>query len=386
MKKFSRILITVILPDFNLMNRYSAVASVVYSFASLLKKDGFDVYINDLNIVDWESNDGNFNKYPAETKYRFASFFSKKLREFVKDVLAVIKIRNLKLKILKNPRPDLIISWITYRNSFGVDFSKIWNVPLVSIYDNPIAEEYLYLKGFYPILKFNVEYHEKRSVLGSNSLIVYSNAVKDYLDSKYSIKCKIYFKAFTDFKRMEPVENIKDYQSINFGYIGSFFNWHKLDDLIEAFQNISNRHSNCKLYLIGDGPEFERIKAKVNNTSIILTGKKDGSELANLIKNIHVGIISNSLWFHAPVKFFQYSATKLVVLSKKTPTILELSCDHECFLFFDSKQELEQSMEYIINNSSKIDIWVKQSSDFIKDNYSENAYLDFFYEIFENIQ
>lgn len=386
MKKGNRILITAIAPEFNLMNRYSAVASVIYSFASLLSKEGHDVYVNEHSMATWEAM-----KVKTETvessiaSIPFIKYIPKRLREFIKDRISVSRNRKLKNRILQIPKPDIIISWVTSRNSYAVDFKNIWKAKLISIYDNPLTEEYKYLNGFNPSFTSRIEFHEKRSIQRSNALVLYSTAVKDYLISKYPIHSKIYYKAFTDFKRMSFKEYNRDTSIINFAYIGSFFNWHKIDDLIEVFQRVNKKYSNSRLYLIGNGPEFNRIHSQTNDENIIFTGRKDGKELDELMEKIHVGIISFALWFHAPVKFFQYSAAKLVVISLKTPTILELSQNNDCYMFFESKSDLENNMTKILDDPSKIDATGELSRRYVAENFSEENYKSFFNDIIENL-
>lgn len=388
MKRYNRILISIVSPDFNLMNRYSAVACVIYSFASVLQKNGYDVYVNEKNILDWEKlalpNAAISASKPSKL-FKVMRFFPKQLREVVKDALAILKNGKTIKKIFEIPKPDIVISWVTYRDSSGVDFAKKWNTPLIAIYDNPLAEEYTFLNGFSPFWESNITYHEKRSLTSADALILYSPAVKTYLEKKYTINGTVYFNAFTDFLRMQFENQKKDLSIINFAYIGSFFNWHKIDDLIFAFEAVNLKYPNCKLYLVGDGPEFNRINSTVNNKNIVFTGKKDGKELDLLMQDIHVGIISNALWFQAPVKFFQYSAANLLVISKNTPTILELSKGEECYLFFDTKEELESQMLNVMANPLKIERFGEKAGDFIKHNYSEVNYLKFFNEIFESI-
>lgn len=388
MKKYNRILITIISPDFNLMNRYSAVACVIYSFASVLQKNGFEVFVNEKNILDWEKltvPPAAISASKQSKLFKLMRFFPKQLREMVKDALAILKNRKTINQIFEIPKPDIVISWVTYRDSSGVDFAKKWKTPLIAIYDNPLAEEYAFLNGFKPFFESNITFHEKKILTSANALILYSPAVKVYLDKKYNIKGAVYFNAFTDFLRMQFENQKKDLSTINFAYIGSFFNWHKIDDLIFAFESVNLEYPNCKLYLIGDGPEFNRISSSVKNNNIVFTGKKDGKELDLMMKEIHVGIISNALWFQAPVKFFQYSAANLLVISKKTPTILELSKGEDCYLFFDTKDELKKQMLNVMSNPLKIEQFGEKAGGFIKNNYSEVNYLNFFNEIFESI-
>lgn len=381
-----RILISVISPAFDLMNRYSAVASVIYSFADLLRNNGHEIYVNELKLEEWEKKvftDKNATSTIVQSKMH--RLFPSRIRELVKDLLLFRSNKKLFKRISCIPKPDLVLSWVTYGNSYGIDLAKKWNIPIVAIFDNPLSEEYNYLKGFAPFFKKIVDKEEKRSVQEVNSVIVYSHAVKEHLERKYQLKANFHFKAFTDFKRMKYSGSEKDISVINFAYIGSFFNWHKIEDLIEAFNRVNDKYPNCRLFLIGDGPEFPKIKADVKNSNIILTGKLDGSELDEILQKIHVGVISNALWFHAPVKLFQYSANELAVISRKTPTILELISDNSSYSLFENSSELLQRMIYFMEKPEQIEIKGREAKEYVKENYSEEKYLNFLKEIFRSI-
>jgi|GEM_PF-3857890 len=386
MPEIRKVLICIILPDFNLMDRYSAVSAVVYSFADLLRKNGYEITVNDRELESWEKEFVSTSTvYLPITRYGFIKYFPKRFREFIKDLLFLRKNRRLYRSISTQKKPDVVLGWITMGNSYPADLAKHWSVPLVSIFDNPLVEEYTYLKGFPPFFKKLINQHEKRVLVNSEAVVVYSQAVKTHLQKVHGLASKFYFKAFTDFKRMSYLNATRETKEINFVYIGSFFNWHQIDDLIEAYSELHKTYLNARLYLVGDGPEFKRIKQLVQQTDIIMTGKLDGKELQALMKNMHVGVIPNALWFQAPVKLFQYSAAGLAVISKATPTIRELTSDQPCYSFFKNVEELKQQMEGFLKNPDKIEAKSKEAQEYIRGNFSENNYMDLFNEIFRSL-
>lgn len=378
-----RILIVVESPSFDLHNRYSAVSAVISSFAHLLQDNGYEIYINDQKLSALNIGDQS----PVSNVPAFYRLFPKRSREMVKDILLFRRINNLKERILQNPKPDLIISWVSYGSSFSVDLKVLWNVPLVSIFDNPLNEEYKHLFGFKPFFHKRIDFHEGRLLKNSDSIIAYSHAVKDYIVSKHKVKADFYFKAFTDFKRMTFKEYNRNDDPLCFAYIGSFFNWHKIDDLIAAFGDVRKAGYNAELILIGDGVEFDRIKELVSanpyGSAIRMTGRLDAAELEREMEKINVGIISNSLWFQAPVKLFQYSAAQLPVIYKKTPTIDELSSEEPGFFSFSSQQELIEKMTYCVTNKGQLKSFGKMAQEKAKADFSKESYLDFFNQIFK---
>ncbi|HET6244684.1 MAG: glycosyltransferase family 4 protein [Bacteroidetes bacterium] len=380
-----RILVAVESPDFNLLNTYSAVSSVIYSFSDLLRKNGFEIWVNDMKLEDWEALGGSENTVllPVKSYYRF---FPKRIRELIKDIFKFKQLHKLETSIGIISKPDVIISWISPCSSFSVDLSKKWQVPLISIFDHPYNEEYKFLFGFYPFFKNRINKHEKRVLNNSQSVIIYSKVVRDYIQNKYNTKTKFYYKAFADFKRMSFSDFQRDMSVINLGYIGSFFNWHRIDDLIEAFLLLDQEEDyNCNLYLIGDGPEYDRLINSVKHDRIIFTGRKDGAELENLLKRIHIGIIPNALWFQGPVKLFQYSAAQMPVICRRTPTIEELTKQTEGFLFFENIETLVKQFKVLLNNKNKIQELGMINQQFARENFSEKEYYSFFNKIFQEI-
>ena len=104
------------------------------------------------------------------------------------------------------------------------------------------------------------------------------------------------------------------------------------------------------------------------------------------MKKIHVGIISNALWFQAPVKLFQYSAAQLAVVSRRTPTIVELTQNKACYSFFENVDELENTMTMLAQSPELIKEKGQQAQNHIKENFSEENYIQLFHEIFKNIE
>src|SRR4051812_3114774 len=112
-----KILIVVESPMFNPLNRYSAVAAVIYSFASLLHENGYEVSINGESIDELKGKEhaavANVG-VPSPFYYRI---FSKRMREAVKDLLLFRKLPALYRQLESTSKPDIIISWISYGSS-----------------------------------------------------------------------------------------------------------------------------------------------------------------------------------------------------------------------------------------------------------------------------
>jgi glycosyltransferase involved in cell wall biosynthesis len=132
--------------------------------------------------------------------------------------------------------------------------------------------------------------------------------------------------------------------------------------------------------LVGEGPEYERLKNN-NNNRIFFTGRLDGYKLNTLLDNVHVGIISNALWYQAPLKLFQYSVAGLAVVAVATPTIQELTGADDSFLYFKTKNELYNNLESIILNPQLINDLAFRSRKIMTAKFSKIQYKLFFDKI-----
>jgi len=389
-----RILISVEIPNFLPWNRFSAVACVVKSFAEVLHLNGYVIFINEYDFDTVVKNSDNINssnpviqnKAPVWYKY-----FPKRLREAVKDIVLIRGIKNQRRKIALIQKPDCIISWISYCSANGYHLSKKWNIPLISIYDNPLIEEYEFQFGFKPFLKNRIEKCEKLMIENSEKVIVYSASMASYLEYKYSCKIEFYFKQFLDTSKINYLSTVKPSGSIKLVFIGSFFNWHKIDLLINVFEKLyAKMPQSIQLLLVGDGPEKENIKKRVSETSckndIIFTGYMDKDGLNELLKETHIGIIPNALWFHAPVKLFQYAAAGLAIIACHTPTIEFIIKDYKSgFALFETEAQMLEKLEFMILDKVKRSEMANLAQKMVEENYNNHSYLTFFENILANL-
>jgi glycosyltransferase involved in cell wall biosynthesis len=384
-----KILILVESPTFNPLNRYSAVSAVIYSFAGLLHENGFQVSINGESIDQIrEKEDRAVANVGIQSPFYYR-LFPKRMREAVKDLLLFNRLPLLHQKLEALSKPDIIISWISYGSSYSVDLAKHWNIPLVSIFDNPLNDEYAYLFGFKPFFHKRIDKHEGRMLRNSAAIIAYSHAVKDHIDKKYGLNSNCYYKAFTDFKRMSFSNYQRQAAIPTFAYIGSFFKWHNIDQLLSAFEATNDQGRTCCLTFIGNGVEFESIKMLASTSkykqSIVFTGRLDAAALEAQMAKINVGVIPGALWFQAPVKLFQYAAAQLPVLCRNTPTMLELTGDSDGFIFFDSAQQLTKRMVVLVDNADQLSELGTKAQSYARQHFSKESYLNLFQKIFASL-
>ena len=175
----------------------------------------------------------------------------------------------------------------------------------------------------------------------------------------------------------------------NFAYIGSFFKWHKIDELLTGFDKANDQNRRCTLTFIGDGVEFESIQELASRSkykdSIQFTGRLDAAALEEQMPQIDVGVIPNALWFQAPVKLFQYAAAQLPVLCRNTPTMVELTGKSDGFIFFENSTELAEQMIRLVDKADELHALGMKAQEYAKQHFSKGSYLNFFQQIFQSL-
>ena len=378
------------IPNLLPWNRFSAVACVIWSFAEILHNDGYDVYINEYEFeIVRKNRENNYNHSISGNIPRWFGFFNKRIREAIKEIILIRQIKKIKKKIQVIPKPAYIISWVSIGSDIGFKLSNEWSIPLISIYDNPLSEEYKFQFGFSPFLERRVEKLESRMLKNSEKVIVYSDRMVQHLKQKYNGLINFEIIQFIDFTKLINIETQKKGKQIKLIFIGSFFKWHKIDMLIRVFDKLNKEYKNIKLILVGDGPEkqfIEKLAITLDcSSNIIFTGLMDKKELFEVMNDAHIGVIPNSLWFHAPVKLFQYAAAGLTIVANDTPTIDYIFKDcKEIVSLFSSEEEMFMKIESQLKEEQSVrESRARVVQSYILNKYNNQSYLDFFKSILE---
>lgn len=127
---------------------------------------------------------------------------------------------------------------------------------------------------------------------------------------------------------------------------------------------------------MGDGPDFIKVKKYISENdhteSIVLYGALSGHKLNEVLAQANLAIISHTLWFHGPVKLFQYYSASLPVLAFDTPTIRYLTKGSSSIQHFSSNKELKMILEsFVIDDIKTI---AEEPRDYYEKNFSEESF------------
>lgn len=365
-----------------IFNRQSALGSYIHCLAGILVKNGHGVRINDVE----------FNEIPQQQSASVVttkqSFLKKMLpafiKEYVKDKRLFSWMNVLYDKIDNGKSFDKVLEFYTYGSDIGYRLSKKHNKPLVLIYDNPVLEEHSFFHPGQVFFKKDAKRAEEMSLLQAQSIVVYSTAVKLFLKEKIRQTLNCFIHQNVDYTRFEYVENKTIVDTINIGFIGSFLKWHRVDLLVNVFTKLRAEGRNIKLFLLGNGMDYETIKQKVGESKyaadIEMPGFMDGKQLFEYKKKLHIGVMPGSNWYGAPNKIFEYGAAKMAVVAPDTPTIKSLfNHDEELLLFKqDNENDLLDKLLIYINNVELLNKHALALQQKIKKKYSESITFEFY--------
>ncbi|HEX8514895.1 MAG TPA: glycosyltransferase family 4 protein [Bacteroidia bacterium] len=369
-----------------IFNRQSALGSYIHCLATILLKNGYEVSINDISFSR------EFQSKSSSTFTASSSFIKKIIPGFIKEGLKDYQLfKRLKAlfdSIKAAGSVDCILEFYTYGSEIGSELSKRYNKPLFLIYDNPVLEEHAFFHDKQVFFKKRIEDREERTVQQAVRIVAYSNAVREYLNKKYSKQLPVVIHQNVDYTRFDFIEEKRTAEIINIGFIGSFLKWHRVDLLISVFTRLRKAGKPCQLYLVGAGMEFETIKGLANKSEfasdIFLPGFSDGPSLVELKKKIEIGIMPGSNWYGAPNKIFEYGAARMAVVAPDTPTIRDLFNNKEELLLFqqDNETSLYNTLLFYLENNDIRQEHALKLQNKIRNNYSENITFTFYNQLF----
>ncbi len=324
-------------------NRKSALGSYIYSLTKLLNE--FGSYTFNINGTDFTKINQTYSNIKLEQDNKPSAFFKKMFPSFIKSILKDILLFNsqkkIERKLLKLKSIDIVLEFYSYGSLVGYNIARTRNIPLILIYDAPILDEYLFFNNSKPFFYKIIQKREKQTLLGTTSIVVYSNPVKNYIHKITGKTLNIGVHQNVDFSRFEFINERIYGDKINIGFLGSFLKWHRVDLLVDAFIKLKKNGKNVSLFLLGDGEEFSNIKFKINNSEfrndIILPGFVDNEVLFDFKKRIDIGVMPSSNWYGAPNKIFEYGAAKIAVVAPSTPTIVDLFENYKDLLLFENE-------------------------------------------------
>lgn len=317
-----RILILVALPDFDYGNPHSAVAVYLDGIRRALEARGWEVLLSHAPAsrpaaLPKTAEDGGLMK---AFRTRLPGLYHS-LR-----VWRHLRAQRALLRRLEGVRCTHILEFLTYGSDLGLQLSRRSGAQLHVIYDSPLNTQHYELYGVHTVFRGLIERRERASVANAAGLICYSGAVRAYLAARTRLPARVLELPCLLWK---PVPAPAPHPGeISIGFIGSFLAWHRVEWLIEAFNQVAGEFPEVRLQLIGYGQEWPRMSELAQQSPyavrIGLPGFVDDAELSGYKARMDIGVMPGSNWYGSPLKLFEYAQCGIAMIAPDTPTVREI--------------------------------------------------------------
>jgi glycosyltransferase involved in cell wall biosynthesis len=322
-----KILIIVGDPEFDIGNKNSAIAIYINQLRQYLIDCGNQVFVcsakskNDGAPVAPLNANSRFGpvkrllkkKFPVLISYLQYLHYEKK-QEVLKGQIHAF---------CKNQQIDFYIELPVYGSYIGAWLKKLFGKPLIILFDSPLVVQYAEFNKA-GIQSRKIKKAEKINILNAGLIITYSRAVEEWIRKNYETGARFMQMPCIVWKdEVTPAPH----ETINIGFVGSFLPWHRVADLVKAFEKLCKEFPAVRLYLIGYGMEWESVNALVVRSPyrdrIIITGFVAEEKLTEVKKILDIGVMPGSNWYGSPLKLFEFAQSGITIVTTNSPTISE---------------------------------------------------------------
>jgi glycosyltransferase involved in cell wall biosynthesis len=250
-----------------------------------------------------------------------------------------------KKAIQKHGTPDILFAHYLSNIALSIKIKEKYNIPLIGMeHWSQVNKDSLSPKVY------------STGIIGYNSvnkLLVVSNALKDRIKRHFNIDSDVVYNTIgTEFENKNRNNSKK--KNFQFISIGSLFPGKGYDVLIKAFAKSELASKGCKLLIIGQGGEENKLKNLITDyqliDNIILLGRKTKNEIAEYLKESHAFVLA-SRGETFGVVFIEAMMFGLPVISTKCGGPEEIiNSDNGLLVEKDNVNELSDALIHMYNN------------------------------------
>ncbi len=301
---------------------------------------------HDVKIV-WrreQENYNNGNHTPHKPPRPIKKFLAKFLHE-PNQILTNTKFYLEERDILKQEKPDLLISRLEAYTISSISLANKMNIPVMVEADGPVAYEKMnYQDQFWTHQKL-VDYFEVSALKNSRLNFTVSNQLKQYFMEKGVPGDSIYVipnGADPDrFRPDLPCDDVKQQyrlrDNVVIGFVGSFHFWHGVENLTRIIRDTTQRHSNVRFLMVGDGgPLKDSLEKFINENNLAdrvhLTGLVKHQDIPRYIAAMDIVLAPYpklKFGYYSPVKLYEYLSSGKAIVSSRMGQICEVIRDGE---------------------------------------------------------
>ncbi len=374
-KKKEKIKVMLLIDNHNL----GGAQKFTLNLCKFLNKNEFEVH-----VVFWK--EGFFTKdfekiqniflHPLNIAPASNAGIFEKMKIFLKH-MAEIK------KKIKNIRPNILQTTLPTSDFYGM-LMKILN-PKIKFISRKADTPLVWKKKFFLhlFLRFYFKFHS----FFVNKFVCISFAVKDYMNKYEFISRKKLKVIHNGVNLADYQEKNKNYNLINFVYLGRLDIKHKrLDLILKAAQILMKKYrKKFNLFIIGDGKDRELIEkiCRKNPEHMKFLGKRKNINASLEKKHI---LLSPSKWEAFGIANIEAMACGLPVIATRVGGLSEIIVDKETGFLIEKNNAayLAEKMEYFLLNKEMIEKMGKKARERVIEKFDirqqvkeyENVYLN----------
>ncbi len=232
--------------------------------------------------------------------------------------------------------PDLIYERCNYMQFSGIRTAREYGLKHVMEINSPYVDQYNQLGKSRSMAEPYARKIECRQVHETDLPLAMVGPLRDYFCKRCGADAGTFLVTHDAFnkeniqldseRQQAIIEQYDLARNTVIGYIGSIFEWHGLDKLIKAFDELNM--PDTKLFIVGYGEYMvnliDLVKERGREEDIIFTGRVPRENVFDYINVMDICAAPNAAWFQSPVKIFEYGAMGKPILGPDTEAVREI--------------------------------------------------------------
>ena len=336
-----------------------------------LEKQGHEVYVVTANLESF--------KYEYDEEERVlkvpgvpTGIYDSRLTS-IYPVRAVNKIKSWNLDVIHSQTEFAI-------GTFARLFAKQYHIPLVHTY-HTLYEDYIHYitKGYFnrsgkKIVEYLTKFYCETT---ATELIVPTNKIYKLFKEKYKFEKNINIiptgieveRFFEENNNPKDIEELRKSLHISkkdfiILFVGRLAEEKNVEFLIESQKRLSQKHSNIKLVIVGDGPDKEKYEKYADSLgladNVLFTGKVSWDDMPYYYQMATVFATASKTETQG-LTVIEAMASNVVPVCMRDEAFLSMVTEELNGLFFETQEEYEKQILRLYDNKDELEYFNKQA-------------------------